>query len=379
MRVGRDGGPRKRSKGNHGVGRKKGKPVRRDGYTARKALKELDLSFVDDMDRDRRGSRGFPKSALIKALLLMYLKGMDSLLELERFLRRHRSWVRFLGLRRIVRGREVYKAPHRTTLHKLVGRMGVEGMVEVFTLLVTRMVERGIIQGESVSLDATIMAAWFKDRRGKRGRLRKSRDRDASLGYDSYREAFVYGYKVHVLMDVETGLPICVSVTRAGYGEGRTLIPFLEVIHTRYPLRVSRFLADSAYDGNLNRLEIVRKLKAVPYIDLNPRNCKGRDEEERRARRRKLAERFYKREWIHDHWVDPQGQEFREAYDARTYSEQAFSIMRESLNLDGFRHRGLVWATAHAVLICMTMLLVANAAVAVGRPDLMRCIKCFRL
>jgi len=64
---------------------------------------------------------------------------------------------------------------------------------------------------------------------------------------------------------------------------------------------------------------------------------------------------------------------------ARTYSEQTFSVMRDSLNLDRFRHRGMVWAIAHAVLIFVSMLVVANAAIAVGRPDLMRCIKGLRL
>lgn len=77
--------------------------------------------------------------------------------------------------------------------------------------------------------------------------------------------------------------------------------------------------------------------------------------------------------------MDPDSNSFNNVMNARTYSEQAFSIVRDFLNLDRFRHRGIVLATAHAVLICMSMIIVANAAIAVGRPDLMRFIKCFRL
>lgn len=378
----RDGGPRKGSKGKRKKKHKKAKPIRRDGYTTKRALQEIDLSHIDEMDNGKKGRKGFPTSALIRALLLMYIRGMDSLLELERFLRKHRSWLYFLGLKRTVKGKKRYIAPHRTTFNKLINRLGTDGMTEIFTLTVVQMMDKGIIKGRTLSIDASIIEAWFKDRdrkKGKRGKLKKSRDRDAGLGYDSYRKMFVYGYKIHVVLDVDTCLPVCVSVTRAGYGESMTLIPFVDVVHDRYPIEVEKWLADSGYDGNKNRLHIVNTLQATPYIDLNPRNCKGNTEKERMARRKKLCEKFYKKEWIHEHWVDPDSDSFHNTMNARTYSEQTFSVMRDSLNLDRFRHRGMVWATAHAILICMSMLVVANAAIAVGRPDLMRCIKCFRL
>jgi len=377
--VRRDGGPHKRSKSRSARKDKKAKPIRRDGYTTKRALQEIDLSYIDEMDNGKKGRRGFRTSSLIKALLFMYIRGMDSLLELERFLRKHREWRYFLGLKRNVRGRMRYVAPHRTTYNKLINRLGTDGMTEIFTLTVIQMMDKGMIKGRTLSIDASIIDAWFRDRNGKKGKLKKSRDMDASLGYDSYRDIFVYGYKIHVVIDVDTCLPICVSVTKAGYGESRTLRPFVDIIHDRYPIKVEKWLADSGYDGNLNRLHIINSLAAIPYIDLNPRNCKGDTEEEKMARRKKLCERFYKREWIHDHWIDPDSDSFHDTMNARTYSEQTFSVTRESLDLGRFRHRGIVWATAHAVLICMSMLVVANAAIAVGRPDMMRCIKCFRL
>lgn len=377
--VRKDGRSRKRSKKESTLKNKKTKPIRRDGYTTKKALQEIDLSYIDELNDNTKGRKGFKTSSLIKAILLMYIRGMDSLLELERFLRNHKEWLYFLDLKRTVKGQMKYVAPHRTTYNKLVNRLGVEGMTEIYTLLVIRMIRKGIIKGKALSVDATIIEAWFKDKKKGKRKLKKSRDRDANLGYDSYREMFVYGYKIHVVIDVETCLPICISVTKAGYGESRTLRPFVDIIHDRYPSDVEKFLADSGYDGNLNRLDIIKKLAAIPYIDLNPRNCKGDTPEEKMARRKKLCEKFYKRERVHEYWVDPDSDSFENTMNTRTFSEQAFSLMRGSLNLDKFRHRGIIWATAHAVLIGMSMLVVANAAIAVNRPDLIRCIKCFRL
>ena len=377
--VKRDGRSHKRSKKKCTHKHKKIKPIRRDGYTTKQALQAIDLSFIDEIDNRKKGRKGFKTSSLIKALLLMYIRRMDSLLELERFLRKHKEWQYFLDLKRTVKGKMRYVAPHRTTFNKLVKRLGIEGMTEIFTLLVIQMMEKGIIQGKIVSVDATIIEAWFKDRNRETGKLKRSRDKDASRGYDAYRELFVYGYKIHVVIDVKTCLLICILVTKAGYGESRTLRPFVNVIYERHPIDVEKFLADSAYDGNLNRLDIIKMLEAIPYIDLNPRNCKGDTPEEKMTRRKKLCEKFYKRERVHDYWVDPDSDSYNKTMNARTFSEQTFSLMRDSLNLDRYRHRGIVWATAHALLIGMSMLVVANAAIAVNRPDLMRCIKCFKL
>ena len=376
----RDGRSRKRSEKVSTRKNKKTKPIRRDGYTTKRALQAIDLSFIDELVDNTKGRKGFKTSSLIKALLLMYIRGMDSLLELERYLRKHKEWLYFLELKRTVKGQMRYVAPHRTTYNKLVKRLGIEGMTEIFTLLVVQMIEKGIIKGNILSVDATIIEAWFKDKdKGKNGKRRRSRDRDASLGYDSYREMYVYGYKIHVVIDVETGLPICICVTKAGYGESRTLRPFVGIIQRRYPIDVEKFLADSGYDGNLNRTDIIKMLEAIPYIKLNPRNCKGDTPKEKMARRKKLCEKFYRKERVHEYWVDPDSDSFSKIMNSRTFSEQIFSLMRDSLNLDKFKHRGIVWATAHATIIGMSMLVVANAAVAVNRSDLMRCIKCFRL
>ena len=46
----------------------------------------------------------------------------------------------------------------------LMERLGIEGMTEIFTLLVVQMIEKGIIKGNILSVDATIIEAWFKDK-----------------------------------------------------------------------------------------------------------------------------------------------------------------------------------------------------------------------
>lgn len=339
-----------------------------------------------DPDRGKRiGARGYPPSSIFRAILLMYLLSMDSILDLIRFLRADQEWLVILDLKRCIGGEARYKVPDRTTFYKFAGRLGPDKIIEIFTVAVVQLIRMGLIKGEKVSLDCSIIWAWFKDcssanrpdHDNRRCRRHRRRDKDASWTKDHHRDRYVFGYKVHLLIDSATGLPIMLEVTKAGYGENRTVAWFIGMI-LKIQIQVRQFLADAAYDSNRTRLGIVRRLGATPFITLNPRGCMGSTPEEKMKRCRLLRYRFYAKNFIKKFWVDPDSEEFDKEFDARTFSEQGFSIGKGSLNLDSLKHKGKTWATLHAACICIVMLGVAKTAVEIGRPDLMRSAKCFQ-
>lgn len=341
--------------------------------------------MVDPNRKRRDGPKGYPPSSVFKAILLMYLLSMNSILELIRFLKANPKWLAILGLKRYAKGKTGYRVPHRDTFYKFARRIGTERIIEIFTIAVVQLIRMGIITGEKVSLDCSIIWAWFKDcgsanrpsHDNRRCRHYRRRDRDASWEWDHHRERYVFGYKVHMLIDSATGLPIMLTVTKAGYGENRTVAWFVKMM-LKLSIHVRKFLADAAYDSNMTRLRIIEKLKATPFIPFNPRNCRGNTEKEKMARCNLLRYRFYVKNFIKRWWIDTDSEEFDREYDARTFSEQGFSIGRGSLNLDSLKHKGRAWATMHASCICMVMLGVAKTAIEIGRPDLMRSIKCFQ-
>jgi hypothetical protein len=118
------------------------------------------------------------------------------------------------------------------------------------------------------------------------------------------------------------------------------------------------------------KLQIVKRLKAVP---LNTRRCKSSTLEEKKPRRKVLCCRLYSK----NYWVDPDSDEFKKEFEARTLGTGILHWKRW-LNLDSKKKlRGIEWATLHSLCVCMVMLLVAKTSVEIGRPDLTRCIKCF--
>jgi hypothetical protein len=352
-------------------------------------FQKTDFSFIDrivDPDRERRsGPKGYSPSSIFMALLLMYLQSMDSVLALVRFLNTHPQWLVTLDLKKTVCRETLYKVPDRTTFYKFAERLGREKMLDIFVYTVVQLINLGIIKGDKVSLDCSIIWAWFKDckwsnspKHNKRKcRRNRSRDKDASWTWDSHREKYGCSYKVRTVIDPAPGLLIMITVTTAAYGENRTVSWFIRMV-LKLPIKVREFLADAGYDGNGTRLKIIRRLKAVPFIPLNIRNTRGTAIEEKKARRKASCLKFYVKNQIKDFWVDPDSEEFDREFDARTFSEQGFSVGKGSLNLDSLKHVGIEWAMLHSVCICMVMLLVAKTAAEIGRPDLERCVKCFQ-
>jgi IS5 family transposase len=322
---------------------------------------------------------------MFAAMLLMCLQSMGSVLDLIRFLKSNPDWLVLLNLRKKVDGMMTYKIPDRTTFYKFAERLGPDKIIEVFAVMVVRLVQAGVITGEKVSLNSSVIWAWFKDcpsankpdHNDRRCRKHR-RDKDASWTWDHHREMFVFGYKVHIAIDSLSGLPMMLTVTKAGYGDGRTVPWFVRMITKRLCLNVEKFMADAGYDGYRVRLLIIKKLKAIPFITLNPRNCKGSTKEEKHQRCKKLRHKWYLKNFLKAWWFDPDSEEFDKEFDSRTFSEQGFSIGKGSLNLDALKGKGKARATLHAALVCMVMLGVAKTATEIARPDLMRSVKCFQ-
>ncbi len=99
-------------------------------------------------------------------------------------------------------------------------------------------------------------------------------DRDAKWGWDSYHEVWVYGYGIHELVDLESGLPIILpKLTGANIHDGVAAINLVgEAVKQGYRIRHS--VLDSAYDNYHFYRLLVDYCQISPIIMLNKR-CQG--------------------------------------------------------------------------------------------------------
>lgn len=99
-------------------------------------------------------------------------------------------------------------------------------------------------------------------------------DRDAKWGWDSFHEVWVYGYGIHELVDLKSGLPIILpKLTGANIHDGVAAINLVgEAVRQGYRIRHSVF--DSAYDNYHFYRLLIDYCQISPIIKLNKR-CQG--------------------------------------------------------------------------------------------------------
>ncbi|MEM3158030.1 MAG: transposase [Nitrososphaerales archaeon] len=91
------------------------------------------MDRIVDPDREsRRGPKGYLPSSIFMALLLMYLKSMNSVLELIRLLKSNPEWLAVLNLKRNVDGKMQHMIPDNSTFSKFARRLGREKILEIF-------------------------------------------------------------------------------------------------------------------------------------------------------------------------------------------------------------------------------------------------------
>ena len=127
-------------------------------------------------------------------------------------------------------------------------------------------------------------------------------------------------------------------------------------------LSVRIFLLDADYYANAATGCIIDTLKAVPLIQFNPRRAKERKAKTRMKRCRTRRLQWYIMNRLMKWRADMESDEFNSDYDARTFSEQVFSLGKGSFRLDGLKHKSIESATLHAACFCIVLLGIANTA-----------------
>jgi phosphotransferase system glucose/maltose/N-acetylglucosamine-specific IIC component len=159
----------------------------------------------------------------------------------------------------------------------------------------------------------------------------------------------IFGYKIHLIIDGASLLPIMLCITPANVHESVPGVILLLAVWLFYSLIVLIVRADAAYFDR-KTLGIIRNLfGAKAYVDYNVR----------RKGKKFLATLPFLWWW-------------KEQLAKRGAIERSIAILKRWYGLKYFQVQGLVSVTRYAVLTCMAMLLTALAAQAIHRPELMR-------
>ena len=318
-------------------------------------LSQLDLHDIETVVWEpyhREGAGRPPRNpiGIFKALVVKRLRQIPSDRELYR-----RLWDDE-ALRDICDIEEREKPYHPSQLTRFRRRVGPDRLEEIVKDLVEELAEGGVIDGETVAMDATFIEAYSKrdlhdDRRGYS-------DPDARVGRDD--RSYSLGYRAHIAADADSDLTVAFIVAPANENEKSHAPDLLDKTVEATKGRVRTVVADPQYSSRRFREKAAGcGVEAViPY----PRNQR-RGEEVLRVDRRFRAH-------------GPEG-EVRVYGRARSSVERVNSRLDDLVCLNRHRVRGLRNVTVHVALCVIAMLLVAVAALRLGVPEKARCIASF--
>jgi len=235
----------------------------------------IDWSFIHPLVKDRyspQGADGYEPISLFKAQLLIYLGEVSSDRKLA-------SALRYNARLCLLCGFNFLKTPSNGTFTNFRDRLGEDLFYESLHQLIAQAIALKVILGGDTAIDSTHLWAYANkfgkktcSCKGKCHCPRTYSDSDANWGHKT-KEYVFFGYKVHLIVDAQSQLPLDVKVTPANEADSPQAKPLLDTAkkkHSELPINTSSM--DSAYDGYENYRFTIEEIGAAPIIALNPRN-----------------------------------------------------------------------------------------------------------
>jgi hypothetical protein len=309
----------------------------------------------------------YPKSAYLKALFLKCFLQL-TYRRLETFLRRYPSYATACGFRR-------GQIPHYSRFAKFFTKLDASIVEEISVDVTRRLIRRLKIPCKILGVDSTGIRADANS-------FTKRGDRDAKVGKSSTK-GFFYGYKLHLVVDGPTDLPIAWDVTPGNVYDGHRLLPLV-----RNAVRISRkrptaTIADKGYDAGYNYVGIVEEWGAVPIIAIRRWRgarsgrqttleefglVRGGRRRTRRVRRRRSQEQLLR----HNPPISRDSPEWKTLTKFRASVERAISRLKAIFGLARVRVRGLARVKKYVSLCLIGLIESALYLSKRKRPGLAR-------
>ena len=245
--------------------------------------------------------------------------------------------------------------PHKSTFSRFFAKLASDQV----SLRMVKDVSRRLVRhhyatlpgfGQRVAIDSTTLKGWVNGGKGKKV------DPDAGWsvkkGTQGVKE-YVFGYKLHLLVDAEYELPIAANVSAGNVHDVLRASNVLSEARFTYSKFHPRYvLADAGYSSAALHHVIVAQYTATPVIDLNPKH----------KRDRTRRDGFYG------------SPEWKAIYKQRQAVERAFSRLKGQRALNNIRVRGLRKTTVH----CYLSLIAMQARAIASNSQHLRAESCFR-
>lgn len=264
-----------------------------EDHILKRVDKVLDLSWLEDEVREvyceTNGRPSIDPESALRLMLAGFFEGIVHDRKLMRSAQVNIAMRWFAGYKLHE------KLPNHSSLTRIRQRWGVERFKKIFQKTVELCIEKGLVDGETVHVDATLIRAdvsWESltvkhaeevleenqdeksDKPGP-GRPRKKSlkvkkvsktDPQATLTTSSHNQRMEPSYKQHTAVDDKAGVVVDVEVTTGEASEGKKLKDQIERVETVTGKKLEKVTADAGYasSGNYAMLEERETVGVIP-------------------------------------------------------------------------------------------------------------------
>jgi hypothetical protein len=232
-----------------------------------------DHQLLAVLEAERAGKRNdYPLVALWRALLAAIVFGHPSLASLSRELRRNGQLRDLCGFDPLRADKAV--PPDWVWTRFVAKLLRHQALIDrIFDGLLDRLAELLPDFGRDLGIDGKAIGAWSK------------LDPEASAGFKNYQGEDEggqpiqklqkwFGYKLHLIVDVNYELPVAFELTGAKEAESPLLMPMIEKLKQEHPAlheRAQTLAADRGYDDGGDKAALYDEHDIVPLIDTRDR------------------------------------------------------------------------------------------------------------
>lgn len=363
-------------------------------------LAQLDFSnLVTALEKPehRKGPKGHNPLPLIYSLVAMQLEKISNICKLVQRLHCDPMFRYNCGFS------VLETPPSESTFSRFLDKLAnTEALEEEFKLLVLKAKELGIVDGDNVAIDSTQILAFEKSRPSSKipkdsvsANWGKKKDTDGN-------DHKWFGWKLHILADCKSELPINIIMTPANVNDCTQAIPLMKQLKEHYGSAFcpSYYMMDKIYDVEDIYDHIIKNTEGQGIIAYNKRGSYAPPERLNENLHPICSMGYELAYWGRDgdylkyrcpHAVSkvdcPQGQswcsassygycykvnykknhrffsypirgseQWKSLYDKRTAIERCNSRLKEYLNVNNIRSSGIKKAKVWALLNCITLI-----------------------
>ena len=383
----------------------------------------------------KTGRRPVRKNCMLKALIYKSLRRFPYLADLTFELNNNPSVSKALGFYPLA------PAPSIERFSSFLHDTDHLALCSIHKQLGQELIKAGAISGNSIAIDSCPIVALLKENNLKTSitnRFDKTKipagDQDARLGVlihfpNPFKKEvrYFWGYRNHVINDVDTELPIWEITKPANVSDIKVAKDLIQEASSFFNLNIQAVMGDANYDSEDLLKFIINDLNALAIIPHNPRReptgyqlkdgkviCEASLEMYRKGKMRPkktgilycqyTCPIIYDKQTRYQHITCPimhpkffkgkgcnvlirmepsirseigyDTQEFKELYKKRTSVERIFSRLL-AIAMQNPTVRGLNANRNHATIAHISVLLVALTAYLTGQQDKMRFVKSF--